>query len=177
MIKFSRFSVLFLGLCNLVLLLASWVMMVYAYQRLPDRIPFWLNLAGQPVYKFQKSLMIFLYPLAQTVFCLIFWLVGRLAINTKGKTTGLNSSGIRVPAPVSENYKRYLKKEVLFLVLIFLNLIFIHLERSLIWLAHGLAAGVNKVYFFSLIVILLLMIPYYRLRLKIAGGQGNWQGK
>jgi len=35
------------------------------------------------------------------------------------------------------------------------------MQRSLIWLAHGLSAGVNKFYFFLLLVIILLLIPYY----------------
>jgi uncharacterized membrane protein len=175
MMKFSRFSVLLLSLCNLLLLLASWVMMVYAYPRLPGQIPLWLNLAGQPVYKFQKSLIIFIYPLTQTILGLIFWLVGCWVANKQREATGAAESERQVPAPVSGDYQRYLKKEIVLLALIFLNLIFIHLERSLIWLAHGLAAGVNKVYFFSLIVILLLMIPYYRLRLKIAGRLASWK--
>jgi len=166
--RFFRFSVVVLGLCNLLLLLASWVMMVYAYPRLPAEIPLWLNLAGQPVYKFHKSLIIFLYPITQTVLGLVFWLVGYLAIQKRGKSRETADHQSPVPGPVSEDYKRYLKEEIVLLALIFFNLIYIHLERSLIWLAHGLAAGVNKAYFFSLIIILLLIIPYYRFRLKIA---------
>lgn len=172
MIKFSRFSLAFLSGCNLLLLLASWVMMVYAYSRLPSEIPLWLNLAQQPVYKFPKSPIIFLYPMAQTAGCVIFWLVGRLWVDKPGKAREKHNEHISFSAKASDGYQQYIKREIVLLALVFYNLIFIHLERSLIWLAHGLAAGVNKVYFLSLILAMLLMIPYYRLRLKIARSLG-----
>ncbi|MCX8159853.1 MAG: hypothetical protein N3G18_02840 [Candidatus Saccharicenans sp.] len=74
------------------------------------------------------------------------------------------------PAEISPVYRAALinlKKELVWLWMIFFNLVFIHIQRSLIWLAHGLSFGVNKVYFFTLIIILLLLIPYYRFRLSL----------
>ncbi len=57
-----------------------------------------------------------------------------------------------------------LRKELILLLLIFFNLIFIHIQRSLIWLAHGLIIGVNRFYFFCLFLIIFLLLPYYRFR-------------
>ncbi|HEK84806.1 MAG: hypothetical protein ACPLZD_04320 [Candidatus Saccharicenans sp.] len=59
---------------------------------------------------------------------------------------------------------RNLKMENVLLNMIFINLIFIHLQRGLIWLAHGLSPAVNKPYLFSLFIVILLLIPYYRFR-------------
>lgn len=42
----------------------------------------------------------------------------------------------------------HLEREMVWLAMIFFNLVFIHVQRSLIWLAHGLSVGVNKYYFF-----------------------------
>ncbi len=86
--RFSRFSILILSFCNLLLILASWVMMIYAYTRLPEKIPLWLNLAGQPVYKFSRSPVIFLYPFVQTVGALIFWLLGFFLMKKSVKSRG-----------------------------------------------------------------------------------------
>ncbi len=61
----------------------------------------------------------------------------------------------------------HLEREMVWLAMIFFNLVFIHVQRSLIWLAHGLSVGVNKYYFFSLLIMILLLIPYYRFRLSL----------
>jgi len=46
-------------------------------------------------------------------------------------------------------------------------LIFIHLQRSLILLAHGVEKGVRELYFYSLFGIILALIPVYQIRAKI----------
>jgi hypothetical protein len=53
------------------------------------------------------------------------------------------------------------------LTLIFFNLIFIHIQRSLILLSHNIEKGVDTYYFYSLFGIIFLLILYYRLREKI----------
>jgi len=168
-----------LSVFNGLLLAASWVMVFYAYPRLPAQIPYWLNLAGQEVIKAAKSPLFFIYPLAQTVFVAAFWYIAQIWIkNPEMKGTHEKLWSKKLPAaqkgqindqtPARQiNLKRALvnlRKEFVLLELIFFNLIFIHIQRSLIWLAHGLSPGVNKFYFFSLIIIILLLIPYYRLR-------------
>lgn len=207
---------------NAILLGISWVMMIQAYPRLPQHIPYWLNLAGQNVLRAPKSPLFFIYPGAQTLFLVVFWLAGNIwvrkreafegvapAVGEAGngesqednrglfgqtpaedkKPGGQGKAGAKsgqpaaagpaftYPArkPAASFEKREtnpelqaalinLKKELVLLLMIFFNLIFIHIQRSLIWLAHGLSAGVNKFYFFSLIIIILLLIPYYRFR-------------
>jgi|GEM_PF-362242 len=225
----QNLSVWLLAFFNLLLLTAGWLMIFYAYPRLPDEIPYWLNLAGQGVLKAAKSPLLFLYPMAQTLFFIFFWLMGSIWVKkpepigeeTKpsAKKAGQSSSLSKIESEktssqqaemtkeqaaascVSFSQNSYqpipnqkpsalvkgslqervtqglnpelsqalknLKKELILLLLIFFNLIFIHIQRSLIWLAHGLSAGVNKFYFFSLIIIILLLLPYYRFRRRL----------
>ncbi|MGQ9801674.1 MAG: hypothetical protein ACUVRL_08435 [Candidatus Saccharicenans sp.] len=218
----QKSSVRLLGLFNAILLGISWVMMIKAYPRLPQLIPYWLNLAGQSVLRAPKGPLFFIYPAAQTLFLVVFWLAGNIWVRKQepdedvaNLASGLeksesheNNQGLfgqaqaedqksgtqsRVsgesgqPAAMGTDFnyavgkkaaswnKRQfspellaaitnLKKELVLLLMIFFNLIFIHIQRSLIWLAHGPSAGVNKFYFFSLIIIILLLIPYYRFR-------------
>jgi len=223
----THISILLLVVFNGLLIVAGWVMAVYSYPRLPEQIPYWLNLAGQDEMVAPRFPLFFVYPLAQTVFVIAFWLAARiwvrkpdelkklrltaeglntgLPIQTSGETAArraeqspgelsphyadiINSEGTRrlrneassdkaligkkaptadISDPGQREFYRVLinlKKEFVLLELIFFNLIFIHIQRSLIWLAHELSVGVNKFYFFSLIMITLLLIPYYRLR-------------
>jgi len=60
-----------------------------------------------------------------------------------------------------------LKKEVTYLALIFFNLIFIHLQTSLILLSHQIGTGINKYYFSMLIIIIFILIPYYHIRRRM----------
>lgn len=218
----EKCSIRLLVLFNVILLAISWVMMIHAYPRLPQLIPYWLNLAGQSVLRAPKGPLFFVYPAAQTLFLVVFWLVGNIWVRKQDPVEEIDSAvsnakiiekqednrepfgqapaedrkpGIRgqdnnnsYQAPAMETDFTYplenqsanrkkrqmgpalqaasmnLKKELVLLLMIFFNLIFIHIQRSLIWLAHGLSAGVNKFYFFSLIIIILLLIPYYRFR-------------
>lgn len=214
-------SIRLLALFNALLLGVSWLMMVRAYPRLPEEIPYWLPLAGQEVLRAPKGLFFFFYPLFQTLFLLAFYLAGtfwakklergypRESIEEIKTLTGKISASDRPnagegsavdaetigpgrvrdeeadrrkhiisqkaeagyrPGAISPGLRAAfinLKKEMVWLLMIFFNLVFIHIQRSLIWLSHGLSFGVNKFYFFSLIVIILLLIPYYRFRLSL----------
>ncbi|MBE0461269.1 MAG: hypothetical protein IBX60_06515 [Candidatus Aminicenantes bacterium] len=148
---------------NVLLLCISWVMAVYAYPKLPMEMPLWLNFCGQPVIKLQKSPLFFLYPVIQSLFNLCFLLAFG---------AGLIFKKISYKDLVYLNQKRKklleeLKKEIAFLALIFFNLVFIHIHRSLILLAHEVERGVEPSYFYSLFVILLLLIPYYHMRKRM----------
>jgi hypothetical protein len=58
-----------------------------------------------------------------------------------------------------------LKREVLYLALIFFNLIFIHLQTSRILFSVGIGTGVNRIYFTALVLMVaFLLVPYYRIR-------------
>jgi hypothetical protein len=54
-----------------------------------------------------------------------------------------------------------LEKEAVYLALIFINLVFIHLQTSLILVSHRLGRGINRFYFLMLIGVLAILIPYY----------------
>lgn len=125
-------------------------MALYAYPRLPQKIALWLNFLGQQAIFLDKSLQFFLYPLAQTLFFIFFLLLSRKI-----------SSKIMISAKAS------LFKEYVYLTLIFFHLIFIHIQRSLILLSHQVEKGVDKYYFYSLFGIILILIPYYRIREKM----------
>jgi len=215
----QKISIRLLILFNAILLSLSWVMMIRAFPRLPENIPYWLPLAGQEILRAPRGPLFFLYPLFQTMFLLAFYLVGTVWIKKpersgsqagignqiiKARITGKEraisgesgrgdeetawsdrefirhggpgSGGQIIPAekegetgrqpgefsPALEVALTNLKKELVLLLMIFFNLVFIHIQRSLIWLAHGRGTGVNKFYFFSLLVIILLLLPYYR---------------
>jgi len=49
------------------------------------------------------------------------------------------------------------------------KLIFIHIQSSLVLLAHQIRGGINSFYFFALFLAVLALIPYYRMRAKIIG--------
>lgn len=143
-------SILLLSVFNGILLAAAWIMSLYAYPRLPRKIPLWLNFFGQQDMMMKKSPLFFLYPVIQIFFFLAFLIIARIVSS-------------RSPVP----WKAYLLKESIYLVLIFVNLIFIHIQRSFILLAHNVEQGVHKFYFYSLFVIILALIPYYRMRAKL----------
>ncbi len=137
---------------NLILLSVSWFMAFFAYARLPARIPLWLNFFGQEPLVSEKSPIFFLYVLAQTgLFCVFL-----LSIHLKHRSE----------KSLSVSSVQSLQKEIILLVSIFFQLIFIHIQRSLILLAHGIEKGIRPIYFYSVIGFILVLIPYYRMRLK-----------
>ncbi|MGB9894236.1 MAG: hypothetical protein ACPLRA_07445, partial [Candidatus Saccharicenans sp.] len=91
-------------------------MIFYAYPRLPPEIPYWLNLAGQTVMKAPKGPLLFLYPLTQSLFFTAFWLGAKIWIKMPENS-----------APELTQALKNLKKELALLLLIFFNLIFIHI--------------------------------------------------
>jgi uncharacterized membrane protein len=148
---------------NLLLLCLGWIVAFYTYPRLPQQMPLWLNFFGQEVIRMNKSALFFGYPLAQTLFFVIFWLLSRIEFSRiKNSQRALGKSYERQPTLYSN-----LMREMVFLVLIFFNLIFIHLQRSLILLAYGVERGVRELYFYSLFGIILALIPVYQIRAKI----------
>lgn len=143
-------SVRILFVFNGILIVAGWTLALYSYPRLPQQMPLWLNFYGQAPMLTTKSILFFIYPIAQTLFVLFFVLLSRaMASRVKG------------------TWRAELLVDQVLLNLIFFNLIFIHIQSSLVMLARHMREGVNSTYFFALIVVILLLIPYYRLRAKI----------
>jgi len=149
-----------LAFAGWLLLGVSWVMSVYAYPRLPVEMALWTSLWRSPVVRIARSFAFFIYPIVQTALFL-----GSLAL--------AKAAFFRTPISdpkghlFGEKQKRRLvglRKEVAYLALIFLNLVFIHLQTSLILVSHGLAEGINRFYFAMLLFVLLMLVPYYRVR-------------
>lgn len=143
-------SIRILFFFNCILIASGWILAIFSYPRLPQRMPLWLNFYGQTLMVTKKSLLYFIYPLAQTLFVLAFLLLSKFLVSR-----------------IKTSWKAELLVDQVLLNLIFFNLIFIHIQSSLVLLAHQFRAGVNSSYFFALIVVILLLIPYYRLRAKI----------
>jgi len=149
-----------LAFASWLLLGVCWVMSVYAYRRLPDEIALWTGLLSSHAARSAKSLAFFFYPVVQTV-CFLASLV-------LAKFFFIGAPGLKSEDRPSSKYENGrllgLKKEVAYLGLIFLNLVFIHLQSSLILVSHGLAEGINRFYFVMLLLVLVMLVPYYRIR-------------
>ena len=149
---------LFLFILNVVLLAVSWIMLLYAYPRLPALIPLWLALKGNS-FLYPKSILIFLYPLGETLFNVLFLKLARVRVALFSRRTAVEKKNSS-----SETGPSRLRAEFALLAMIFFNLIFIHVERSLILVAHQVEKGMNPFYFVMLFLVLLILIPYYRIR-------------
>jgi len=143
-------SIRILFFLNCILIAAGWTLAFYSYPRLPQRIPLCLNFFGQPPMMTDKSLLFFIYPLIQILFFLFLFLLSKILAS-------------RMKNP----WKGVLLVDHVLLSLIFFNMIFIHIQSSLVLQARQIREGVNSSYFFAMIVVILILIPYYRLRAKI----------
>jgi hypothetical protein len=113
-------------------------------------MPFWINFLGQPPMLANKSPAFFVYPIVQSLF--VFFFIGiAQTLSLREKETG----------------RKKLLKDYVLLSLIFFNLIFIHVLSSLILLAHQIGEGINRTYFFMIFIVILILIPYYRMRAKL----------
>ena len=136
---------------NGILLVASWVMSIVAFPNLPAEVPRMIDFLGRPLLAGAKSPAFFLAPALQSgLFALCAWAAGRLA-----------RRGAKAPS------RGPILQEAVYLGFIFVQLLFIHGQRTLIYLAHGIDRGFNPVYFYALFLIILALFPYFRLRLKI----------
>lgn len=152
----KHFLLVSLIICNFLLLIAGWTMAIIAYPRLPSTILLWINFFHQPPLWIKKNEVFFVYPLAQLFLALIFCFISlRPRISSK-----IDNQQLR-------RRLKHLWQEQAWTALIFLNLILIHLQRSLIFLSHGLREGLQPTYFLILFIILFFLIPAYRLRIKM----------
>ena len=137
---------------------------LFAYPRLPDKIPLWLNfLGGDQVFLQKKSPLFFSYAATQTVFCVLFLLTALYLINRHQKKQK------RSPSATKENKisTDLFAEELALLALIFFNLVFIHIQTSLIYLSYKLERGFNQYYFLMIFAVILMLIPYFRLRVRM----------
>lgn len=148
-----------------LLLAVAWGMSLYAYGRLPEDMALWKSLWVKDVVRVEKSLLFFVYPLAQTVvFFAILALAKVFFLRPLAPRQQVEAAGREVE--VQERLMD-LKKETVSLVLIFCSLIFIHLQTSLVLLSHRLGSGANLFYLIMLLAVLLILIPYYAIRRRL----------
>lgn len=135
---------------NCILMVASWVMSFVAYSQLPVRFPLFIDFLGRPLLELDRSPIFFLSPLLQSgLFVLFLWFAQRISQRQQLKK------------------KSHILKEAFLLIFIFIQLVFIHVQRTLIYLAHQVGHGYSPVYFYGLFAIIVVLIPYFRLRLKL----------
>jgi len=154
-----------LSLAGWLLLAVAWGMSLYAYVCLPQHMALWKSLWVKDMLRAEKSLLFFIYPFAQTI--------AFFAIRALAKVFFLRPSepqrNVEAAGRDMEVHERLmdLKKETVSLILIFCNLVFIHLQTSLVLLSHRLGSGVNPFYLIMLIAVLLILIPYYAIRRRL----------
>jgi uncharacterized membrane protein len=161
--KKLKMSVLFLIIANGVLVVMAWVAALYTYPRLPQKIALWFSARSRALLMAKKSLLFFLYPLAQTFFIFgVAFLVQRFYFHKRYAAEKFGVADGEKRASLLE-----LDKEFLWLALIFFNLIFIHLQTSVILLSRGIWSGTNPYYFYAIFGILIMLVPYYKARRKL----------
>jgi len=154
-----------LAFASWLLLVVSWVMSVYAYPRLPEKAALWTSVWSAEASRGERSPAFFVYPIAQTLCFLAFLALARAVFFQAARPDSQDLS-----SQVEGNERLLdLKKEVVYLGLIFLNLVFIHLQTSLILVSHRLADGINRTYVAALLAVLIILIPYYRIRRRLVG--------
>jgi uncharacterized membrane protein len=143
----SRKSRLFLMALNGLLVVLVWVMALTTYPRIPEVMPARLEVLGWVFGPRTKSLLFFLFPLLETLLSLLTALAGRLA------AFGRSRAG-------------ELRREHLYMALVFVNVAFIHLERNVIARAFLGRTTFNRTYFITLLVMIVLICLYYRVRAR-----------
>jgi hypothetical protein len=152
-----------LFVANWILLGVAWVLSMFGYLRLPQEVASWLSLWKGRQLRVERSLAFFVYPVSQVFFFFAFLTLAKIFF-VKGPEPGKKSQ----PLDTEKTGRMLdLKKEVIYLALIFFNLIFIHLQTSLILLSHQMGTGINKYYFSMLIMVIFILIPYYHIRRKM----------
>jgi uncharacterized membrane protein len=149
---------------NSVLVLVGWIAAIIAYPSLPEKVPLWYSLFRDSVVYQEKSPLFFICVAAQTVFCALFLLASRFVLRTYEKKQKGNLRKTQKERALTV----LLGKEMALLASIFFNLIFIHIQTSLIFLSHNSEKGFSPYYFVKLFAVILMLIPYYLLRIKIA---------
>ncbi len=152
-----------LAFASWLLLIVSWVMAIYAYPRLPPEAAVWSSIWGGRVAWKAKSISFFVFPFAQTFLFFMLLVLAKVVFFKASPAwfKGESSAGR------ADRQLTGLKREVVYLGLIFFNLVFIHLQTTLILVSHGLAEGISRFYFAMLLVVLVLLIPYYRVRRRM----------
>ena len=135
-----------------------------AFPKLPEKIPVHFNFSGKPdSWKEKSGFSFFLLPIIQTIFIIGFSLLAYFSrsINFPKKES------LSTLSPEKREIIYSLIKEFVFLIMIFFNLLFIHLQRSIILTALQITRGIDKGYFYSIIGIIFMLVFLYFIRIKV----------
>jgi hypothetical protein len=144
-------SVVLLLWANWVLVGVNWGMSIRAYVRLPEHMALWLSLWRSTPVVAGKSLIFFIYPAVQAI---VFF--GGMAV----------VQGLFFKKSDGEDLAN-LKAEVSYLEMIFISLIFIHFQTSLVLVSYGLGSGINMSYVMIVLAVLVMLVPYYHIRRRL----------
>jgi hypothetical protein len=138
-----------LSFANSLLVAVAWISALYSFPRLPERMPHLLYFLSQNTLTIKKSPAFFIFPLSQTLALFLLWKL-------------LKKNYSKRPPDEKE-----LVKEIGGLALVFLSLIFIHIQTRFVLVAHRNATGINKSYLSLVLANILAIMLYYRIRLKL----------
>jgi hypothetical protein len=144
-------SVVLLTWANWILLGVSWGMSLRAYPKLPAGVALWLGLWKRTPVLVDKSLVFFFYPAVQLVVFLGLTVVARRVFFNREDGAELSN----------------LKAEVMYLEAIFVNLLFIHFQTTLILVSYGLGRGVHLSYVAIILAVMVMLVPYYYIRRRV----------
>jgi len=144
-------SVVLLQWANWILLGVSWGMSLQAYLRLPGRMALWHSVWREIPVVVDRSWLFFAFPLIQTA--VVFGSLSLAAAHFIGRSPTEDVANLRA--------------EVTYLELIFVNVLFIHLQATLTLLSFGAGGGLNWSYMAIVAAVIVLIVPYYLLRRRI----------
>jgi len=144
-------SVVLLQWANWLLLGLAWGMSVQAYLRLTGRMASWTSAWLDVPVLVDKSWLFFAYPLIQAVVVLAGRVLSMRYFVGRAGTADLAD----------------LRAEAAFLELIFVNVLFIHLQTVITLRSFGAAAGLNRFYMAVAAAVIVLIVPYYHIRRRI----------
>jgi hypothetical protein len=136
----------FLLALNILLLASAWMMSLYAYPGLPLKLRARLSFLGLEYGPPARSLLFFILPLAQSLI-----------------TLALAFSSRRFLGRGDFPRKERLRAEYRFLALIFVNSIFIHLQRNNVSLAYLGEPSFSLPYLIGLTAVTVLVLAMSRL--------------
>jgi hypothetical protein len=149
-LRFWKRTRLFLVILNSLLVASAWVMAFFTYPRIPSPMAARLSVFGWEFGTRTKSVLFFLIPFVQTLVNLTAVTVGRVAaFLPRDRRLGA------------------LREEHISMAMIFVNVVFIHLQRNIISLAYAGQSSLNLTYLVTLGVVLILIYLYYRVRLQM----------
>ena len=142
---------------NIILILFSWFTFFYYYPKLPSKVPMHFDWKGNVDAWGEKTFSLVMLPVLQTFLFIVFLIISRFpkTFNFPGKEK------MDLIPPEKRPLVYDLIRELLFFVLLFVNLLFLYLLRIICLIGIGEGVVFNSVYLYSLILGIFLVLIYY----------------